>query len=820
MRLTETVDDPVTDPVIDPVTDPVTDIASPDLVRVFIDLLTRHPDALVAAVGDDGILVPMPASVPIENHRVAVGRSVLDMVVPADKVAIITTWERSRQIGGASVMAHLLTDPDQPVLVSVVDARREHGVHLAMLVATTDSETRSGNSSMSAVVAPRTARIRKNELAIITEIDHATTQILGWEAEQIVGRRSLELIHPEDQERSISNWMEMLTAPGHDQRVRLRHLAADGSWVWMEITNRNLLNDDDHRCVMAEMLDISEELAAQEALRASEQRLRRLAESLPLGVVQIEADRHISYGNERLVSITGTPLSDSVTDQFQHVTPSDRVAFSRALDAVLDGGNDQDMHIRFERPETVRHGAVRHCTLSMRSLTNDIGAVTGAIVCLSDVSDQVRLTAELERRATFDALTGCLNRQSVMTFLDDRLKDPSEGVAIVFVDLDGFKDVNDGLGHAAGDALLAGVGAMLREAVREGDIVGRVGGDEFLVVCGSVGNLDEAFGVAARIDAVLERGILVGDETWLLTASLGVAQTSDPTATSDRLVAEADTRMYVEKRDRKQRSGSITTDRPSTLRTRASEESVALRRAIETGELEVHFQPIVSLPTTDLFGLEALVRWRRAGEVIPAIAFIGLAERSGLITLLGESVLEDTVRTAAETPTSDTDVRWFINMSPLELAARSKVTEVRDALDRHHLDPHRVVIEVTEHSDLSQSSDALRAIEALADLGIEIALDDFGTGYSSLALLRSMPVSYLKFDRSFTADLGLDSVTEHLLETCRDLASRLGISLIAEGVETEQQQTRLQQLGIELAQGYLFSVPRPIAELKALLSQR
>jgi diguanylate cyclase (GGDEF)-like protein/PAS domain S-box-containing protein len=802
---------------IQSVNDAMPGVDRPDLVRVFTELLGRHPDALVAAVSDDGILVPMPVSVPLDRHRVATGRSVIDMVVPADKMAVITTWERSRRTGGASVMAHLLTDPEQPVLISVVDARHEHGVHLAMLVATTGSEHRPGQNQTAMIVAPRTARIRKNELAVITAIDEAATQILGWQPEQIVGRRSLEFIHPEDQERSISNWLEMLTSPGHDQRVRLRHLAADGSWVWMEITNRNLLNAPEHLCVLAEMLDISEELAAQEALRASEQRLRRLAESLPVGVVQIEADRRISYGNERLVSITGASLTELVSDQFRRLVPSDRAAFGAALAAVLDGGDDQDLNIRFDTGRAL-DDLVKHCTLSMRSLTNHNGAVSGAIVCVSDVSDQVRLTAELERRATFDSLTGCLNRPSIMACLDERLTDPADGVAIVFVDLDGFKAVNDDLGHAAGDALLASVGSMLREAVRDGDIVGRVGGDEFLVVCGWVSTLDEAFAVAARIDAVLERGIPVGDETLVLHASLGVAQTSDPSTTSDRLVAEADTRMYVEKRDRKQRAGTIAVDRPSTLRTRSSEESVALRRAIESGELEVHFQPIVTLPSTDMFGLEALVRWRRAGEVIPAIAFIGLAERSGLITALGDRVLDDTVRTAAETPTDVDDLRWFVNMSPLELAVRSKVADIRDALDRHHLDPRRIVIEITEHSDLSQSSDALRAIEALDALGIAIALDDFGTGYSSLALLRTTPVSYLKFDRSFTADLGLDPVAEHLLETCRDLASRLGIELIAEGVETEQQQARLEHLGIGLAQGYLFSVPRPIADLRGELS--
>jgi diguanylate cyclase (GGDEF)-like protein/PAS domain S-box-containing protein len=786
---------------------------APDLVKVFVDLLSRHPEALVAAVGDDGLMTAMPSSVPLNGHRVAVARSVLDMVVAADKLSIITTWEASRLRGGASVMVHLHTDPHQPMLVTMVDARAEHGVHLAMIVPAGGPDGSIGPAPIHAMVAPRTARVRKNELAVITEIDTATSQILGWTAEQLVGRRSLDFIHPDDQERSISNWMEMLTAPGHDQRVRLRHLAADGSWVWMEFTNRNLLNTVEG-CVFAEMLDVSEELAAQEALRASEQRLRRLAESLPLGVVQIESDRRITYANERLAAITGSPLADEIGEQFCNLVPADRSSFDSALDAVLHSGADQDLHIALRIAG--KQQPVRHCTISMRSLTNAGGEVSGAIVCVSDVSDQVRLTTELERRATYDALTGCLNRQSIMNRLEARLADPGAGVAIVFVDLDGFKKVNDDLGHAAGDALLTAVGSLLRDVVRDGDMVGRVGGDEFLIVCSEVADVNEALLVAERIDAGLELGIPLRDQRLVLRASLGVAHTVDAATSSDRLVADADTRMYVAKRDRHQRAEGARSERPATLRTRASEESVVLRRAIESGQLEVHYQPIVSLPSTRIHGLEALVRWRRSGEIIPAVAFIGLAERSGLITQMGARVLDDVILAAAQT-VSATPLQWFINMSPLELAMRSKVADLREALDRHQVDASSIVIEVTEHSDLAHSSEALRAIEQISQLGVGIALDDFGTGYSSLALLRSVPVDFLKFDRMFTADLGIDPVSSHLLVSCRDLAERMNITLIAEGVETDEQRGILTDLGVQLAQGYLFSVPQHIDQVRPQL---
>ena len=336
----------------------------PDLVSAFIELLANHPDALVACAGDDGIVTTMPDAVPLVRHRVAMSRSVIDMVTAVDKVAVIATWERSRLVGGASTIVHLLTDPEQPVVLTIVDAVRVYGVHLAMLVPVDGLSSTVGERSI-APIAPRTARVLKTELAMITEVDAATTKILGWRPEEIVGRRSLDFIHPDDQERSISNWMEMLTAPGHEQRVRLRHLTAEGSWLWMEFTNRNLLNDPDHPRIVAEMLDISEELAAQEALRASEQRLRRLAESLPLGVVQIEADRRISYANARLAAITGSTSTETIDEQFCHVASVDRPRFDAAFERgsrgwCRPGPHDRLRRLRLEQRRPANHRSALH----------------------------------------------------------------------------------------------------------------------------------------------------------------------------------------------------------------------------------------------------------------------------------------------------------------------------------------------------------------------------------------------------------------------------------------------------------------------------
>lgn len=780
-----------------------------DPLQILLDLLVRHPDAMVAAIGDDGIIVPMPRCVPLIDHRVVVSRSVIDMVIPSDHVEVITTWERSRREGGAAMLVHLLTKPDQAVLVTFAAGLDRFGVHLALVVPAEDTGERVDQGASPPFVAPRTARIRKNELAVITEIDDATTQILGWRPHDMIGRRSLEFIHPDDQERSIANWMEMLTAPGHAQRVRLRHLTADGAWTWMEFTNRKLLGTD-APCVHAEMLDVSEEHAAHEALRASEHRLRRLAAALPLGVLQIERDRRIAYSNERLGEIIGMTEGESIEERFRHLDDSDRDHVDVALDAVLEHGLDRNLAVRFRSIGPRRGLGPIHCSMTLRALTTDAGGVTGAIVCVADVSEQVRMTNELEQRATFDALTGCFNRPSVMARLDAMLTQAG-GVAIVFVDLDGFKDVNDEFGHAAGDALLLGVAERLRAAVRDGDIVGRVGGDEFLVVCRDIADAEEAFAIATRIESSLERGIPVQGRTLVVRASLGIAQTDDVTMSSDRLVAEADARMYVEKRGRTRRPELGPSDRPASLRTRWSEESVALRRALESDQLAVHYQPIVHLPSHELYGLEALARWNRDGEVLPAASFIAVAERSGLITEVGARVADAVVRAAAGPAAAGT--HWFVNMSAQELAVDSRVDELVAALERHGVDPELIVVEVTQHTDLMRSPAAIAALRRLAAIGVAVALDGFGTGHSSFELLRAVPVSYLEFGGSFTAGLGSDAVADHLLSACLDLSGRLGVQLIVEGVETPAQRDHLVAAGVELAQGRLFCAPSPLDEL-------
>jgi diguanylate cyclase (GGDEF)-like protein/PAS domain S-box-containing protein len=507
-------------------------------------LLAEYPDAHVAAIGEDGLFVPMPASVPVREHRVLQVRAMLDLAVPDERELIIRTWERARSSGAASAQLHLRVDPERVAVVHYLDVRARHGIYLGILVGATGAALPDLRAVPPA--PPRLARVHKNELAVFTAVDEATTRLLGWTEADLVGRRSLEFIHPDDQERAVQSWMQMLSEPDRGQpAVRLRHRRADGSWLWFEVSNHNHLMDPADGHVLAEMIDISDEMAAQEALQAREELLQRLAEALPIGVLQVLVDGRVSYTNERLHSILGVEPTAMVEAQLASVSPEDWPLVEASLDAALRSGIDSDLEIRVHPSDEAR---TRRCLLRLRPLRDGRGAVSGAVVCVEDVTASAQLRAELERRASHDLLTRLLNRASVLAALEGALAARGRGgTAAIFIDLDGFKGVNDRLGHVAGDELLRTLADRLAITVRSGDPLGRVGGDEFLVVCPGVGDPETALAIADRLAQALRQPVRLAGATLQMRASMGVAYTRRRVR-ADVLVARADSAMYVSKR--------------------------------------------------------------------------------------------------------------------------------------------------------------------------------------------------------------------------------------------------------------------------------
>jgi diguanylate cyclase (GGDEF)-like protein/PAS domain S-box-containing protein len=436
------------------------------------------------------------------------------------------------------------TDPATPLTLSFVDLRAEHGVVLAVLEplgAAEDAPLPGALATVPVSRRPRTATVRKNMLAIITAVDERATGMLGWTADQLVGRRSSEFVHPEDEERAVTTWMELLA--GQDvQRVRLRHRRADGSWAWVELENTYFPADDPaDAVVVTQMSDISDEMAAHEAVQQRERLLRRVAESLPVGILQLSADRELVYANARLGTMLGVPEVTGIGDLLAVVADADRPALDAALAHALTGDADSRLEVGVRGTGERRVYAVSLVTLGDRE------GAPGALLSLTDVTDSVRVREELTAQATYDVLTGCHNRASTMQVLERAVQEGTT-TAVVFVDLDRLKPVNDTLGHDAGDELLRLTAQRLSTVLRREDIVGRIGGDEFLVVSRGLASPDSALALGHRVrEAVCSPAVLAG-EPLEVSASIGVAWATPGTDVA-ALVKRADEAMYVSKQE-------------------------------------------------------------------------------------------------------------------------------------------------------------------------------------------------------------------------------------------------------------------------------
>jgi len=403
--------------------------------------------------------------------------------------------------------------------------------------------------------APTSACFTRDAAGLITAADEAMTEVLGWSPDRLIGRPSTEFIHPEDQPSAIATWFMMLGAPGETKVWRGRYQGADGTWKWVETVNRNDLDDPDNPLVSSTMTLVAvDQVGVEEELRARKQLLTRLSDALPVGLFQIDGHRLIAFTNDRFHAIVGCPPAATAHAQFATVVPDDLRRLDEVLSAVLANEPVDDIELRLARPPAGPAGDVpaqaeQVCVLAMRPLTDSGGSVSGAIGCLSDITDRVQLRRELERRASIDGLTSCLNRGTTLELLAGTLArqaDTGRPTAIMYVDLDRFKQVNDRLGHAAGDQILEIAARRLDAAVRDGDRVGRVGGDEFLVICPGVDTASTALDVGERIARGLTATISFGAEIVELRASIGVAWTDRP-LDPDTFVAQADSAMYESK---------------------------------------------------------------------------------------------------------------------------------------------------------------------------------------------------------------------------------------------------------------------------------
>ncbi|RWX81592.1 EAL domain-containing protein [Neorhizobium lilium] len=441
----------------------------------------------------------------------------------------------------------------------------------------------------------------------------------------------------------------------------------------------------------------------------------------------------------------------------------------------------------------------------------------GYVATHEDVTEAVRAEEQIKYMAGHDPLTGLPNRALLREKIDRELAVSGKTTALLCLDLDRFKEVNDTLGHAVGDVLLKAVADRLTACLRKGDSIARLGGDEFVVFQTDVESRDQASALAQRIIDVIDEVFIIDGKPVRIGVSIGIAIAPDDGDVAESLLRHADTALYKAKANGRGTYCFFETAMDANRQERRELE-ILLQQAVETQQFEIYYQPQVDTNSERVVGFEALLRWHHPERgIISPTEFIPLAEETGLIVPIGEWVLRQACKDAASWPT---DISVAVNLSPVQFKSQTLAHAVISALSDSGLSASRLELEITESVLLTDNDTALATLHHIRSLGVRIAMDDFGTGYSSLSYLRLFPFDKIKIDQSFIRELGTSKDCAAIVKAVVDLGASLGITTTAEGVETTEQLSRVREQGCGEIQGYLFGKPLPLSSVNELLQRQ
>ncbi|HEY0510883.1 MAG TPA: EAL domain-containing protein [Thermoanaerobaculia bacterium] len=658
----------------------------------------------------------------------------------------------------------------------------------------------------------------------LLDANAALVRILGYPSLEALLETNVDDIYldPEDRRR----WQRtMAESSGSVQSIEAPVRRFDGSPIWVRFTARAFRGEDGEILRYEGVFeDVTDRRRAEEALRASEERFRSLVQNASDLISILDPDGAVRYESPSHQRVLGLdPDEHAGRSLLDLVHPEDRHVVEEALRQILEHPGEI---ATFEHRLRHRDGTWRVLEATASNLLGQ-PAVAGIVLNSHDITDHKRAEEKLLHDALHDELTGLPNRALFMDRLRQSMersrREPERLTAVLFLDLDQFKIVNDSLGHLVGDELLIQIAGALSSALRPSDTIARVGGDEFAILLEGGRDVGDAVRVADRIHERLATPINLEGHEVFATASLGIAVHTPEYERPEDLLRDADTAMYRAKASGRACHVVFNRVMHRFVMARLHLET-DLRRAVERGQMRVYYQPFVDLATGEVVGFEALLRWHHPKRgLLPPEEFLAAAEDTGLIVPMGRFVLLEACRQTAELQRKHPEIppiKLSVNLSNKQFFQSDLFAHIEEALSTSGLDPGCLGLEITEGVIIRHADSAASRFSRLKSLGVQLYLDDFGKGYSSLNYLHRFPMDILKIDRSFVSRIDEAEGNLAIVRAIVTLAHQLGMEVVAEGIQTEEQRLKLRALGCEYGQGFFLSEPVPADRAEALLMRR